>query len=889
MRHIAIVVTGLSVAFAAGTLIAAEKPGAAGAKPAPVAANKAAKPAPAAPVSPGPVNIPGYEAVMIAANIALTPATMAHSDVHVNGQPRMTQRHPRTLWDQQDIDEYKTLLKSNEELKKDYGTLLTLMNKRVGQPMGVPDVSPKPPTRDEYRQHGANSMDMSMLGIAYVLTGDEKYGEFCRQMLLTYARNYPRYSHSEGWSEKKYRSAHDGRLTGQFLDDGFWLMRVAFAYDLVYNLPSWTQQERALIKDDLFNAVASEFSHPVLGNLDYYGQAHNRSALCTAAVLMAGYACDDEKLVNLALYGVGGTKESPKGGVFGTHFTSQCILPDGLWLEGAPAYQLGIASCGIFNVAETLWHHGIDMYRYDNGMLKRLLDSAIALSYPDDKMTVAALHDSGRSALLDDRNWMSNEAGLPYACGYRRYGDPRYIPIVRNMSKKLAMTIHAGAPSLYFNFPPENTVPARELDHANFFSVGYGVMRLASPAGPNQIIMEFGPSGSHGHPSKLAYDLYAFGDTLMPFPGVIFPYNHPLDPKWYWTTLSNNALTVDEKSQLTWGNKWRYPKGTPNPEAKQQVFAPAGTFGMQRAWSDNLYLEKLIQDRALFSTSHYLADLFGAFAASPHKYDLAWHFRGTLKMSVSMTPMSFPEDAPDGYNGLTDVQRGSAHDAWSASIQSKMGKPVKLLAPGGVSAELLTGKGHFFIDSIKNDELPPTVIERRENTSNAIFGSVIDLSGDAAGYVKSLTQEGGLEQGFAALVITTEKGKDICLASYRPGQYSAGGMTTDGQQALALADGSSVRALYLAGGTSLSVPGGKIGRDAPGLAYVEKLPDGRIVLGNPSPSDAEISVTFPALANLSGAAADIDGKSVNLPAKADGDGALKIRLKAGMKVEFKTK
>ena len=168
--------------------------------------------------------------------------------------------------------------------------------------------------------------------------------------------------------------------------------------------------ENKRVHDDLFVPIVDLFKMFAKEHQDYLDSPHNRSAVCTAGTLMAGYATDDAAMVNEALYGVGGTPENP-GGLMGVHFSEKCLLPDGLWIEGAPGYQIGILSSAVFNDAETLWHHGIDMYRYRGGALKRLLDSAIVLAYPDDKMDEPALHDSSALALLDDRGWFNNEAG----------------------------------------------------------------------------------------------------------------------------------------------------------------------------------------------------------------------------------------------------------------------------------------------------------------------------------------------------------------------------------------------------------------------------------------------------------------------------------------------
>ena len=59
--------------------------------------------------------------------------------------------------------------------------------------------------------------------------------------------------------------------------------------------------------------------------------------ICNAGVLMAGYATDDEKLINYGLYGKGGTKEKPVGGVLGMHFGPDCIGRTGCGTRARPA------------------------------------------------------------------------------------------------------------------------------------------------------------------------------------------------------------------------------------------------------------------------------------------------------------------------------------------------------------------------------------------------------------------------------------------------------------------------------------------------------------------------------------------------------------------------
>jgi len=829
-----------------------------------------------------------YQAVVLPANIAPTAATTYKGKVEVVGQPRISKGHPCTLWDQEDVNQLKKQLATSEPLQKELARLKAAMDTRISQPLGVPEPGKNEATKEGRRAHAANSSVIAELGTVYALTGDPKYAEYCRQMLVAYAKGYRTYQHPEGWTKRSYRSAFDGRLTGQFLEDGFWLVRVAFGYDLVYNLPSFTDAERKLIRTDLLEAVAEEFYDPILhgspAERDYVSSPNNRAAVCASGVLMAGYASENAELVNIALYGKDGTKENPKGGVFGTHFTPDCILPDGLWVEGAPGYQLGIASSGLLNDAETLWHHGIDLYRHDNGALKKLLDSAPGLAYPDPKMTVAALHDSGTMGLVDDRAWLNNEIGVPYECGYRRYRDARYLPIVRNATQSLSLTVHAGPPSLFLDIPSEESAPPRPVEHANFFSVGYGVLRLPTETGGNQLILEYGPNAGHAHPSKLGIDLYALGDSLISFPGVIFPYNDPMDPKWYWTTLSNCALTIDEKSQIYSGNRWKFPKTLPEPMAQQLVFGPASTMGIQKAWSNTVY-PGVNQDRALFMTPQYLADIFGAFSDGPHLYDLAWHFRGELVPSLKLASMQFPDPAVNGYNAFDEVSHANSNQAWSATVTTPKGHTVRLLAPAGTDTEVILGNGHLITK--KEQKLPPTIIERRAKQNAALFGNVVDLSGTKEGYIKSVTQTGGLEVGYGLLSVQTAKGTDLCFAAYRPGNYKAGALETDAQQAFVLMDGKNVQAMYLGGGKTLKTTGGAITRSEPGLAYLEKTGIGSYLVANPSPTDATLTVTLSALQQMKAFNLDDKGQRAGAASvKSAAPSAFVIQLKADSKVEF---
>jgi hypothetical protein len=240
-------------------------------------------------------------------------------------------------------------------------------------------------------------------------------------------------------------------------------------------------------------------------------------------------------------------------------------------------------------------------------------------------------------------------------------------------------------------------------------------------------------------------------------------------------------------------------------------------------------------------TSRYVAELFGGFCSVTRTYDLAWHLRGDVKASLSLEPYEFPKPVAPGYNGLDNVKRADTDQAWTAAVTFKE-KPLKFFAAAGPGTEVIMGDGHLY----GHKDHPPTIIERRVGQKCTLFGNALDISGD--NYLKAATQEGSLDAGYGLLKLQTAKGTDLCFAAYRAGTYQAGGLETDAMQAMVMMDGQNVQALYLGGGTSLKVAGAIIARSEPGLAYVEKLANGTYCVGNPSPTDATVTVTLPGMA-----------------------------------------
>ena len=160
-----------------------------------------------------------------------------------------------------------------------------------------------------HEQHKLNSYYMFDCGVAYQLSGEEKYARYVVDMLLAYAELYP----TLGFHPMTL-SKTPGRLFWQTLNESVWLVHTAVAYDCVYDY--LTEKERRKIEEQLLRPVADFIMN---------------GTWATAGVGMIGLAMGDQDLVDRALYG--SDKTGQNGGFI--RQLDYLFSPDGYFTEGA--------------------------------------------------------------------------------------------------------------------------------------------------------------------------------------------------------------------------------------------------------------------------------------------------------------------------------------------------------------------------------------------------------------------------------------------------------------------------------------------------------------------------------------------------------------------------
>jgi len=782
--------------------------------------------------------------------IATTTQSHAKPQVTVYGEPRQAQGHPRTLWDQQDVEHFRSMLKTSPVLAAQYADLKKAMDERIALPIQLPEPVKDAdgkwthlPEKPYGRIHTEFSLHISNLGTIYALSGDEKYADYARRLLLAYADVYDKYAPGN-----RPGFTHDvGKLFDQRLVDSIWLIPVARGYDLIYNSPSITPENRRHIEDNLLKAGARF----IAANSSHLRNPTNWSAIGTTAVLIVGYATDDADLIRLAMYGPGGTKEKPTGGVV-LHFSEKSINADGLWSEGAIGYQF-MAMQAVITDAEILWRNGIDMYRHRDGALKKLFDSAIAYSYPD--LKTPAVHDSSSISIVGRESYL-------YEYGYLRYRDPRYLLILDDSTVKprIDTRFQQFPISILYDRADDVRTPPVEWLSENFNDVGYGILRNTTANGTVSLLLDYGPNRSHGHPDKLNIDLWTSKTGILaPDPGIVW-YEQPLYRNWYYNSIAHNTLVVDEQNQIA-------------SDGSLLVYGFGDTAGMQRANALQA-APGVAMDRSVFVTPNYVADIFGAFARLPRKFDLAWHLLGDFSTELALKPATLPTPLEVGYSELSNTASAQTASSWNATFKVK-DVPVRFHAAAAGHTEVITGDGWF------GRERPKTLIQRRE-TNQTVFGNVIDISTAADPFVKTSTLEGSLEKGFALLTVHTALGEDLCFSSYRPGSYTTGELETDALQAFVRRDAGRTTGLILGGGRNLKTGDVRLVLSKPGIVAFEKADTGAYVLSNLSEIPLQVALDFVPVKDMEVFHIDASGQRIGAGSPISSS----FSMEAGEKLEF---
>lgn len=397
-------------------------------------------------------------------------------------------------------------------------------------------------------RHQAMARYALQAAAVYAATGDSRYAQFGRKILIRYAEQFPRYPvhpDAQPWMLK-------GRAFHQALTEAIWATTMIRAYLLLADEGVTPQDSKGVWNEFLTMLEQSmEESHSILTRERQQPES-NYTAWLNAALCCIHAARGDRSKLEQVLGGEGGYRQH----------LSIAVRPDQLEYEGSTYYHLFVLRAYLIT-AEMAGRFGIDLHeeRGDQGQsLEGMLDVMVQLAGPGGQLP--ALHDGPYG-----REPFAREIAEIFEAGLSRYAKRGYEAIAAHAYTELyGIQERSGLEAVLYGtgpwpqeWPPRLTKPialtAAEALSApptasSFLLPDSGFARLRHDSNPLSALIDFGPhGGSHGHFDKLNLMLFHRGYPVSPDRGTV-PYGSPLKKKWYAETACHNTVSVGGRSQL---------------------------------------------------------------------------------------------------------------------------------------------------------------------------------------------------------------------------------------------------------------------------------------------------------------------------------------------------
>ena len=538
--------------------------------------------------------------------------------------------HPTLLFNKDELKVMKAGMADAPLFKKSIDNTIAAADKALLSPIEVPvpcDGGGGP----VHERHKSNYYEMMDCGIAYQFTGNRKYADRVKDMLLAYAKLYPTLGyHQLGLSPVP------GRLFWQTLNESVWLVHASVAYDCVKDILS--KGKRKEIEDKLLVPMA-EFimtgTEDNRANLKTFNKMHNHGTWATAAVGMAGLAMDRDDLVDMALYG---TDKTGKNGGF-LQQMDELFSPDGYFTEGAYYQRYALWPFVIFAQCIDHARPEIKVFEKRDHILSKAFDTLFQLSYGGEFMHINDAMEKGLSAqeIVYAANILygvePDNAMLPYIA--RNYHD-ECIPCIGGFNLAKAVANGEGQEP-----PFKSTVLHDGRDGKNG---GIGIIRDTADGRNVALSMKATSHGlSHGHYDKLTMALYDNGKEILSDYGASRFVNLEAKHSGHYTrendsfckqSVAHNTIVANQSSHF--GGNYKLSSKHHSDFVNHYV-SPDGSLQYMTARDNNAYADSGIgMTRTLVYAQlpdlefPVVLDLARISARSDNSYDIPYWYRGHM-------------------------------------------------------------------------------------------------------------------------------------------------------------------------------------------------------------------------------------------------------------------
>lgn len=636
-----------------------------------------------------------------------------------------------------------------------------------------------------HEQHKLNYKAIYLGGQLYRITGEAKYRDYVREMLLAYAELYPTLGDHPAKANQNV-----GRLFWQVLNDAVWLVHSVQGYGDIRDQLS--EQERRTIDDQVFRRAAHFLSVESQRTFD---RIHNHATWATAGVGMTGYLLGDRDLVDRALLG------SDKTGKTGfLRQTELLFSPDGYYTEG-PYYQR-YALMPFMVFADSIAKNDTDrrIFEHRDGILLKALRTTIQLTY---RGYFFPFNDAIR-----DKSLNTDELYHGVAIAYAETADPGLLAIADWQGRtiltddglELARDLAAGkARPFPFRSILLSDGPEGDQGAVAVFRHGEGEDHMALVAKNSSQGM------GHGHFDKLSWQLYDNGNEIVCDYGAARFLNIvakeggrylPENETWAKQTVAHNALVVNETSHFG-GDVDLADRHAP----EQLYFSAEPDLQVSTARIDSAYPSanvQMLRTLALLEVdgleAPVVVDLLSATGESALTFDLPLHFSGHIMetgFTVDRNLAGRPVLGSDqGYQHIwvDGTATPTSDDAFMTWILDGRFYTYRFVPQQG--AQTILGESGAN-DPNFNLRREPLVIQRVAGADQATFVSILEphgfYDGAAEQTVGSRSQIAALRHeehdNYDLVIVETKGGEKTALAiSYDDDASKRHSATVDGRE-----------------------------------------------------------------------------------------------------------
>ena len=592
----------------------------------------------------------------------------------------------------------------------------------------------------EHNRHKQNYIHMDMAGRLFLITGEDKYRDYIVNMLIEYAKVYPTLE-----SNVSRDTNPPGRLFHQTLNENMWMLYASCAYSCVYH--TLDQEQKTLIEDDLFREMIKMFVVTYAHDFDI---VHNHGLWAVAAVGICGYAINDQKSVDKALYGLKGDKVS--GGFLAQ--LDQLFSPDGYYMEGPYYHRFSLRPIYLFAEAIARRQPELDIYHHNDSVIKTTTYAVMSTAFPDG--TLPALNDSSKTISIRDEGII-----IATSVCYHRY--EANDTLLGMADQQQNVWVHASGLSL-----SDAAADAEEIKPFSWGSLfltdgpkgekgGVTILRHRdSKDDDTMALLWFGQHGSdhqyhsaldHGHYDGLHLSVFNRGQEVLQdygfgrwvnvepkFGGRYIPENK----SYCKQTVAHNTVTVDQTTQNC------FDTATAEQKFGQKHFFIADDQRLQGMSAKIIdYYPGIEMQRSVLLAElegfekPLVIDIYRILSESEHQYDLPVHYAGQLictdfEYETAKKLCALGENY--GYQHLWKLGHGSTENG--SSVTWLQGHSYyTMTVSGNEGAELIFARIGAN-DPDFNLRSEPVMIHRQSG-KNHVFASVLETHG----YFNESTEE----------------------------------------------------------------------------------------------------------------------------------------------------